>query len=272
MGRSANTFAFVLVFVLLALVVYFIYQAATGTSVTTPDDQALLPPQEKTGTADPDRFATGKTITPAPEEKSKEPAPPPVPPLEPPPAPPEEPSEDAGKTPEPPPQFIEDPPPVPAPEPAPPAVPVPSASKTEEPLPVENEYTTQTGDTPWFLAVMLLGDGRRWPDIIAANPALVADGRSPDKETALPAGLRIKAPKDEAPKEETPAPPGEAVEYEVQAGDTLSGIMHRFYGEASITIQREILAANPDLDPDLLLVKSKITLPAIPGKGPKTGA
>ena len=43
MGRSANTFAFVLVFVLLALVVYFIYQAATGTSVTTPDDQALLP-------------------------------------------------------------------------------------------------------------------------------------------------------------------------------------------------------------------------------------
>ncbi len=269
MGRSANTFAFVLVFVLLALVVYFIYQAATGTSGATPDDQAMLPPPSAEGKADPDRFATDKTITPAPEEKGKEPAPLPVPAPEPPPAPPEESSEGAGKTPEPPPpQFFEDPPP----EPAPPAVPAPSVSKEADLLPVENEYTTQTGDTPWFLAVMLLGDGRRWPDIVAANPALVQEGRSPDKETALPAGLRIKAPKDDAPKEETPVPPGEAVQYEVQAGDTLSGIMQRFYGEASITIQREILAANPDLDPDLLLVKSKITLPEIPGKGPKTGA
>ena len=48
--------------------------------------------------------------------------------------------------------------------------------------------------------------------------------------------------------------------------------MQRFYGEASIAIQREILAANPDLDPDLLRAHSKIALPAIPGKGPKGGA
>ncbi len=271
MGRSANTFAFVLVFVLLALVVYFIYQAATGTSGAPPDDQAMLPPQDKEGAANPDRFASDKTITPAAEDKSKEPVPAPVPPPAPPPVPPEEPTEDPGKTPEPPPpQFPDDEPP--APEPIPPAVPAPSVSKGEESLPMDNEYTTQAGDTPWLLAVILLGDGRRWPDVVAANPALVVDGRSPDKETALPAGLRIKAPKDDAPKEETPAPPGQSAEYEIQTGDTLNSIMQRFYGEASMTIQREILAANPDLDPDLLRVKFKITLPEIPGKGPKTGA
>ena len=272
MGRSANTFAFVLVFVLLALVIYFVYQAATGTSGVAPEDQAgSLPAPGTEGKADPDRFTTGTALAPGEAREDKDLALPPVPVVDLPSEPPQDPIVIAEEQPDPlPAQSIDgEPPSESALEPS---APSPIVSRTEEPLPGESAYTTQTGDTPWFLAVVLLGDGRRWPDIVADNPGLAVDGRSPDKETALPAGLRVKAPRDDASKEETPVAPGSRVEYEVQAGETLSGLMQRFYGEASIAIQREILAANPDLDPDLLRAHSKIALPAIPGKGPKGGA
>jgi nucleoid-associated protein YgaU len=276
MGRSANSFAFLLVFVLLALVIYFIYQAATGASSAAPIDQAsMTSTTAKDGKVNPDNFV--KSLPPAPID----PTPPPVAetkketavaPVE------------AEKTPGAEAEKKDDlatkksdvlPPPPPLPD-KPPADTVPTVSKQEELLALEKDYTTQVGDTPWLLAVLLLGDGTRWKDIVDANPVLSEGARPAEKETALPAGMRIKKPKDAAPKEPVPAPPappqgGAPAEHKILAGDTLSAIMQRYYGETSMAVQKEILAENPDLDPDLLKVDTKIKLPVIPGKGPKSG-
>ncbi len=288
MGRSANSFAFLLVFVLLALVIYFIYQAATGASGTTPSDQALVS-QPKKEAPNPDLFVAA-----LPRETVVDPTPPKVDP-----APAAGDAKDQaleaigekGKSPgddpkvvegekksdelPPLPKFADAPPPVPPVDPNPPSVPAPAVSKQETLLPLEKEeYTTEAGDTPWVLAVLLLGDGTRWQDIVAANPGLAQGGRAPDKETALPAGLRVKAPKDGAPKPDNPVEPppsGRPTEHKIAAGDTLSAIMQRYYGESSMFVQKEILAANPDLDPEVLQVNASIKLPVIPGKGPKSG-
>lgn len=275
MGRSANSFAFLLVFVLLALVIYFVYQAATGASGT---EQALvaLPRNE---TPNPDRFISSlpketivdpNPVVPTLPTESKEKAV--VPPLE------------TGKTPgeglqkpdelPPPPKLPETPLLVDPVDPGLPSIPAPAISKQEELLSLDKEYTTGAGDTPWLLAVLLLGDGTHWREIIAANPVLSQDGRSPEKETALPAGLRVKAPKDVAPKPDSPVvvPAGQPMEHKIVAGDTLSAIMQRYYGENSMSVQKEILAENLDLDPELLKVNALIKLPVISGKGPKSGS
>ena len=288
MGRSANSFAFLLVFVLLALVIYFIYQAATGVSGTNPSDQALAP-QPKKEAPNPDIFVSA-----LPRDSVVDPTPPKVDPA-PPVADPKDKAPEAtgekGKSPgddpakavegekksdelPPPPKLSDTTTPAPPVEPNPPSVPTPAVSKQETLLPLDKEYTTEDGDTPWVLAVLLLGDGTRWQDIVAANPGLAQGGRAPDKETALPAGVRVKTPKDGAPKPDNPVEPppsGQGAEHKITAGDTLSAIMQRYYGESSMFVQKEILAANPDLDPEVLQVNTTIKLPVIPGKGPKSG-
>ena len=64
-------------------------------------------------------------------------------------------------------------------EPAGPTTPPPAAKVTAvEPAPTPppagtpRSHTLQKGDTLWSLAVKYLGQGRRWPEIVRANPDL----------------------------------------------------------------------------------------------------
>jgi len=75
-------------------------------------------------------------------------------------------------------------------EPAP--TPAPAASNTATQLPppplaAPQTYTIRKGDTLWSIAVRFYGDGRRWRDIVGANPSI----SDPKK---LPIGTTIDIP------------------------------------------------------------------------------
>ena len=87
------------------------------------------------------------------------------------------------------------------------------------------------------------------------------------------AGPDHKAPQavGRAPPEKEAKKPAEATSwpYEVKAGETLSGLAKRFYGDGSIRVWVAILGANPGLDPDTMREGTKIKLPIINGKKPE---
>ncbi len=41
-----------------------------------------------------------------------------------------------------------------------------------DPMPVQEKYAIRRGDTLWSIAQRSYGDGKRWRDILAANPGL----------------------------------------------------------------------------------------------------
>ncbi len=85
---------------------------------------------------------------------------------------------------EPPPQTALEPipPAEPTPETTPPHAPVvtpppsqyyePSPPPAATPAPAVNTYTVQKGDTLWSISLRFLGDGKRWREIVEANPGL----------------------------------------------------------------------------------------------------
>ncbi len=55
------------------------------------------------------------------------------------------------------------------------------------PQPVVKTHTLQKGDTLWSLATKYLGDGKRWPEIVALNPGLEPKTLTVGKTVNIPA-------------------------------------------------------------------------------------
>ncbi|KAB7740052.1 LysM peptidoglycan-binding domain-containing protein [Nostocoides sp. F2B08] len=85
---------------------------------------------------------------------------------------------------------------------------------------VEQRYTVRSGDSLSRIAATHLGDGDRWPELVDLNPALAED---PD---LIFAGTVLRLP-------HTTASQGMR-EYTVRAGDTLSAIADRVYGDPTL--------------------------------------
>ncbi|GGO85060.1 hypothetical protein GCM10011584_04100 [Nocardioides phosphati] len=121
------------------------------------------------------------------------------------------------------------------------------------------EYTVKRGDSLWRIADRLLGDGARFPEIVALNRD-VLNGR-PD---FIVSGTVLKVPYL-APEPEADRP---SEEYVVQPGDSLSEIAEAKLGDPMR--YPELFEASRDtvqpdgatlIDPDLILPGWEITIP-----------
>jgi LysM repeat protein/outer membrane murein-binding lipoprotein Lpp len=76
----------------------------------------------------------------------------------------------------------------------------------------------------------------------------------------------VAAPKDTSPPERTATPekPQQGVEHVVKQGETLSGIVAACREQHIKVTKKQILDANPGLNPDLLIQGKKIFIPAVP--------
>jgi hypothetical protein len=108
-------------------------------------------------------------------------------------------------------------------------------------------YLVSAGDDLWTVSERVLGDGRRWRDLAAANPDTLTD-----PTTRLTPGTRLALPADagRAPRRVT-----------VERGDTLSGLALEHLGAAGRWPR--IAAENRDLidDPDHIEVGWRLDLP-----------
>jgi LysM repeat protein len=111
-------------------------------------------------------------------------------------------------------------------------------------------HVVVAGETLSGIAQAELGDASRWPEIFAANRAVVRrfDRISPGMVLTLPTG---------------PAPVPQLRFYLVTAGDTLSGIAQKQLGDAARW--PEIFALNGDVlsNPDVLVVGQVLQLPGL---------
>jgi len=161
-------------------------------------------------------------------------------------------------------------PPAPGTPPASPRNAISPAKRDKRPVPSPRPrfvpHTVKEGDSLWQLAETYLHDGSKWREIVKANPGLSKDGSS------LRVGQKIRIPLDIEEKKPD-APPKPTIKgaqlYTIEEGDTLWDLAKYFYGDPSMPVMKEILAANPGLDPDVLPLGRRIQLPPIPGKGPK---
>jgi nucleoid-associated protein YgaU len=161
--------------------------------------------------------------------------------------------------------------------PAPPSAPgtapvalVPGTAKAEEAATQFASYTVKPGDTLWTIAVLELGNGKRWPELVTANQSLSGD----EKNLEVGAVLRIpRTAAAEAVTTEAPAPestaPQEHLAHVVREGDTPAKLAETYYGDSSMQVWMEILAANPGLDPEAMPIGKSIRIPALPGKRPQ---
>jgi nucleoid-associated protein YgaU/DNA-binding SARP family transcriptional activator len=102
---------------------------------------------------------------------------------------------------------------------APTAVPAASPAK---PAPPTITHTITRGDTLWGLAEQYLGEGRRYPEILALNSDVLAGGAD-----FLRTGWELRIPALESSRSGAP----EVSTYIVQAGDTLRGIAEKVLGD-----------------------------------------
>ncbi|MGC3995206.1 MAG: LysM peptidoglycan-binding domain-containing protein [Propionicimonas sp.] len=110
-----------------------------------------------------------------------------------------------------------------------------------------DHYTVEPGDDLWSISVRLLGDGARWRELAAANPAHLHD-----PTTRLAPGTWLTLPASVARA---------ATHVRVERGDTLSGLALEYLGDAGRWPR--IAEANAHLveDPDHIEVGWRLTVP-----------
>lgn len=103
-------------------------------------------------------------------------------------------------------------------------------------------YVVQGGDTLTKIAQKLLGDPKKWPDLVAANPGLDAK--------KLKKGAQLKVPGAPPPKATAQKKTKDgATQHTVAAGDSLSSIAKLHYDDAMQW--RRIYDANKSRIPDM---------------------
>lgn len=127
------------------------------------------------------------------------------------------------------------------------STPPPTLTSTLTPTPLPVIHTVKRGETLLFIASEY---GTTVEAIMEANDLSDPSALQIDQELVIPIQSRARP---------TPAPAAPTVVHVVEAGDTVSGIALK-YG-SSID---DILAANPDLDPDLLSIGQEVTVPLAP--------
>jgi nucleoid-associated protein YgaU len=127
----------------------------------------------------------------------------------------------------------------------------------------ERTYTIQKNDSYYSIAKKELGNASRWKELEKLNGIPSEDLRV-GKVIKLPAKAAAVDPLT------TPAPetltPGDPNVHVVKAGETLSDISKLRYG--TTTKWKEIVKANPGIDPEGLKVGQKLKLPEIAGTTP----
>lgn len=132
--------------------------------------------------------------------------------------------------------------------------------------PAQKLHVVAAGETLNLIASRYFGSAGAWKRIADANPGVDPDRLRVGAKLVIPA----EAPPAAAPPEAAPSVPATrdpskpGARYKVQAGDTLSGIARRVLGDENRW--KEIVKANPELDPDRLSVGQEIVLPADAGK------
>jgi nucleoid-associated protein YgaU len=126
----------------------------------------------------------------------------------------------------------------------------------------ERSYTVQKNDSYYSIAKKELGNASRWKEIEKLNN-IASEDLHVGKVIKLPAkAATVEALK---PAPETPAA-GDANVHVVKGGETLSDISKQHYG--TTTKWKEIIKANPGIDPEGLKVGQKLKLPEIAGTTP----
>ena len=169
----------------------------------------------------------------------------------------------------------------------PPTVYVPqSAASAQRTSPAVAVSTARTvivaaGETLSQIAQRELGSSKRWPEIAAFNggldPTKLRRGmilKLPPRDGSTAAPVASAAPSNAiAPAAEPQAVPAVALRggsYVVRQGDVLGSIAQRELGSSKRW--KEIVALNPGLDPERLLVGARLTMPsptaATAAKGP----
>jgi nucleoid-associated protein YgaU len=136
-----------------------------------------------------------------------------------------------------------------------PTTPTTPAAPTPPPPTPARTYTIASGDTFTNIAAKLYGSERFWVDIAQANPTVDPNKLKIGQEIKLPASEDIAAAQSpaaatDAARSTTPAPPGTR-SYTIHAGDTLSSIAQRFYGNPDLwrtlyDANRAAIGPNPD--------------------------
>ncbi|MBA3937850.1 MAG: LysM peptidoglycan-binding domain-containing protein [Planctomycetes bacterium] len=134
--------------------------------------------------------------------------------------------------------------------------------------PGERTYKVKKGETYYLIAKRELGSASRWKELQKLN-GIASEDLHEGQVIKLPAGKTI----DDKPT--LPVAPGASdggpgKVHIVAAGETLSDISKKHYG--TTTKWREIVKANPGVDPEGLKVGDKLVLPEIAGTAPKDAA
>lgn len=148
-----------------------------------------------------------------------------------------------------------------------PAVPPPLPA---DPVPSNEEYVVQAGETLADIAERKYGDQSKWTIIAKANKSVNPNKMRIGTKLVLPSEA-ASVPVDPPPAETVSTPPESAPRsYTIQAGDVLSKIAKRFYGTSSAALR--IQQANPEVlkDLDFLTVGATIVLPEAPARPPVT--
>ena len=131
--------------------------------------------------------------------------------------------------------------------------------------PGERTYKVKKGDTYYVIAKRELGSASHWKELQKLNGVASEDLRE-GQVIKLPAGKTIDD-KPLAPVAPGASDGGSSKVHVVAAGETLSDISKKHYG--TTTKWREIVKANPGVDPEGLKVGDKLVLPEIAGAAPK---
>lgn len=126
----------------------------------------------------------------------------------------------------------------------------------------ERSYTIQKNDSYYSIAKRELGNASRWKELEKLNGIASEDLRV-GKVIKLPAKAAAVDPLAPGPEALSSSDPNVHV---VKSGETLSDISKMRYG--TTTKWKEIVKANPGIDPEGLKVGQKLKLPEIAGTTP----
>ncbi len=151
-----------------------------------------------------------------------------------------------------------------------PAAPAVAAPPPVDPVPSNEEYVVQAGETLADIAERKYGDQNKWVLIAKANRGVNPNRMKIGTKLVLPSPAASVPAEPVAVETAAPAAEGTPRTYTIQAGDVLSKIAKRFYGSASAAAK--IREANPEVlkDADLILEGTTIVLPEAPARTPVT--